>query len=119
MVPIVERADGRDAASRDAASRDAGDRSAWCFAVDVNHGHKTGFYLDQRDSRRAVAALAEGRRVLDVFAYSGGFSVAAAQGGAVSVTAVDSSGPALALAARNLAANGLAGGHAGRGRRLP
>jgi len=75
------------------------------YRVDVLAGQKTGFYLDQRDSRDLVGVLAEGRRVLDVFAYTGGFSVAAARGGARSVTAVESSGAALALASENLAAN--------------
>jgi 23S rRNA (cytosine1962-C5)-methyltransferase len=79
----------------------------WWFTVDVAGGHKTGWYLDQRDSRQVVAAAARGRRVLDVFAYTGGFSVAAAWGGAADVTTVDSSVAALRLAATNLAANGL------------
>jgi 23S rRNA (cytosine1962-C5)-methyltransferase len=78
------------------------------YLVDVRHGHKTGFYLDQRDNRRLVQQLASGRRVLDVFAYTGGFSVAAAVGGAASVTSVDSSAPALGLAAQALARNGIA-----------
>ena len=76
------------------------------YAVDVRRGHKTGFYLDQRESRRAIADLAAGRRVLDVFAYTGAFSVVAARTGAASTTSIDSSGPALALAARNLERNG-------------
>jgi 23S rRNA (cytosine1962-C5)-methyltransferase len=84
-----------------------GDGRRWRFGVDVTQGHKTGFYLDQRDSRRVVAGVAAGRRVLDVFAYSGGFTVAAGSGGAATLTAVESSGPALAQAAHNLAANGL------------
>ena len=79
----------------------------WRFRVDVAGGHKTGFYLDQRDSRRALAALAAGRDVLDAFSYTGGFAVAAASAGAASVTRLDSSGPALALGAENLAANDL------------
>jgi 23S rRNA (cytosine1962-C5)-methyltransferase len=78
-----------------------------CYDVDVRAGHKTGFYLDQRDNRATVQRLATGRRVLDVFAYTGGFSVAAYAGGAAEVTTVDSSGPALASAAANLAANGF------------
>ena len=77
------------------------------FAVDVAGGHKTGFYLDQRDARRAVATLADGRRVLNVFSYTGAFSVIAAARGAASVTSIDSSGPALAVAARNAALNGV------------
>jgi 23S rRNA (cytosine1962-C5)-methyltransferase len=75
------------------------------YRIDVVTGQKTGFYLDQRDSRDLVASLAMGRRVLDLFAYTGGFSVAAALGGASAVTLVESSAPALALAEENLAAN--------------
>jgi 23S rRNA (cytosine1962-C5)-methyltransferase len=77
------------------------------FDVDVLLGHKTGFYLDQRDNRRAVRASAAGRRVLDVCTYTGGFAVAAALGGARTITALDSSRPALELAAENLSANGI------------
>ncbi len=66
--------------------------------VDVRGGQKTGFFLDQRPSRDLVAGLAAGRRVLNLFAYSGGFSIAAAQGGATHVTSVDSSAAALAHA---------------------
>ena len=73
----------------------------WTYAVDVTGGHKTGFYLDQRDARTAIAGLATDRRVLNVFAYTGAFSVLAAGNGATSVTSIDSSGPALATAARN------------------
>jgi 23S rRNA (cytosine1962-C5)-methyltransferase len=72
------------------------------FLVDLAGGQKTGFYLDQRDARDLVQQLAAGRRVLDLFAYSGGFSVAAAAGGARGVTLVESSLEALALAERNL-----------------
>lgn len=75
------------------------------FAVDVAGGHKTGFYLDQRYARRAVAVHAGGRRVLNVFAYTGAFSVIAAAHGATSITSIDSSGPALATAARNAGLN--------------
>lgn len=75
------------------------------FAADVLHGHKTGFFFDQRDNRAEVRARAVGRRVLDVFAYSGGFSVYAAAGGAQAVTSLDISGPALEAAAANFALN--------------
>ncbi|HXV36791.1 MAG TPA: class I SAM-dependent rRNA methyltransferase, partial [Myxococcota bacterium] len=75
------------------------------YRVDAVAGQKTGFYLDQRDSRDLVSALASGRRVLDLFAYTGGFAVAAARGGARSVALVESSAPALALAEQHLAAN--------------
>jgi 23S rRNA (cytosine1962-C5)-methyltransferase len=74
------------------------------YAVDVVDGQKTGFYLDQREARDLVQQLAAGRRVLDLFAYTGGFSVAAARGGASHVTLVESSSAALALAERNLSA---------------
>ena len=75
------------------------------YRIDVVAGQKTGFYLDQRDARDLAALLASGRRVLDLFSYSGGFAVAAALGGASAVTLVESSAPALALAEENLAAN--------------
>jgi 23S rRNA (cytosine1962-C5)-methyltransferase len=79
------------------------------FLVDVKHGHKTGFYLDQRDNRAAIgrpSVLAE-RDVLNVFAYSGAFGVYAAHSGASRVTNVDSSAAALELAERNIALNGF------------
>src|SRR5690606_35408225 len=72
------------------------------YLVDVRHGQKTGFYLDQRDNRAAVASAAGGREVLDVFCYTGGFSVAALVGGAARVTALDSSAEALARARANV-----------------
>lgn len=75
------------------------------YVVDIAHGQKTGFYLDQRDARDLVMRLAAGRRVLDLFAYTGGFAVAAARGGAASLCLVESSADALALARENLAAN--------------
>jgi 23S rRNA (cytosine1962-C5)-methyltransferase len=79
------------------------------FLVDLAHGQKTGFYLDQRENRRALARYAPGREVLDAFAYSGGFSAYAAHAGARSMTLLDASGEALDLARRNLALNGLDG----------
>ena len=81
------------------------------YGVDVRAGHKTGFYLDQRDNRALVqarVAALPGARVLDVFAYTGGFSVAAGLGGAGEVVTVDSSKPSLEHAAANLERNGLA-----------
>ena len=89
--------------SSDLVAHEAGFR----FAVDVAGGHKTGFYLDQRDARAAVASWAAGRRVLNVFGYTGAFSVIAASRGAASVTTIDSSGPALSIAARNGGLNGV------------
>ena len=75
------------------------------MAVDILAGHKTGFYLDQRDNRRRVAELARDRRVLNCFCYTAGFSLQALAGGAREVVSMDSSGPALATAQRNLALN--------------
>ena len=77
------------------------------FRVDVEQGQKTGFFLDQRENRQRVRALAAGREVLDGFSYTGGFSVAALAGGAKRVTALESSAPALEVAKENLAANPL------------
>jgi len=73
--------------------------------VDVEAGQKTGFFLDQRDNRQRVRALAAGREVLDAFCYTGGFSLAALAGGAARVTAVESSAPALEVARENVNAN--------------
>ena len=79
------------------------------FGVDLAEGQKTGYYLDQRDNRHAAARYARGRRVLDMFCYSGGFSVAAAVNGrAASVLAVDSSAKAATLAKANADLNGAA-----------
>jgi 23S rRNA (cytosine1962-C5)-methyltransferase len=77
------------------------------FRVDVEAGQKTGFFLDQRENRQRVRALAAGREVLDCFAYTGGFSIAALAGGAKRVLAVESSAGALEVARENLAANPL------------
>ena len=76
------------------------------FIVDIKNGHKTGFYLDQRENRKKIRQLTSGRRVLDCFSYTGGFTVNALKGGASSVTAVDNSSSALALLARNVELNG-------------
>ena len=75
------------------------------FEADVLHGQKTGFFLDQRDNRARVEALAAGKRTLNVFAYTGGFSLYAARGGAPDVLSVDLSRPALAAAERNFILN--------------
>ncbi|MDD5027950.1 MAG: class I SAM-dependent methyltransferase [Rhodoferax sp.] len=82
----------------------------WQLHVNIAEGHKTGFYLDQRDSRKRffdyAQRLAFGQ-VLNCYCYTGGFTVAALMGGAGHVTSIDSSGPALEKAAANLALNGL------------
>jgi len=78
------------------------------FLVDVEHGQKTGFFLDQRVARGRVRALADGKRVLNAFSYTGAFAIAAALGGAAHVTSIDTSRPALTLAEAAWAENGLA-----------
>ncbi len=75
------------------------------FHVNLETGHKTGFYLDQRLNRQRVRGLADGRDVLDCFCYTGGFSVNALAGGAKSVLSVDSSAEALTLCRENVALN--------------
>jgi 23S rRNA (cytosine1962-C5)-methyltransferase len=77
------------------------------FLVHLTEGQKTGFYLDQRDNRLAVAKYVKGRRVLDAFCYTGGFALHAIRGGASAVLGVDTSEPALALAKANAESNGL------------
>ncbi|PTA68122.1 23S rRNA (cytosine(2499)-C(5))-methyltransferase [Deinococcus arcticus] len=75
------------------------------FEADVLRGQKTGFFLDQRENRRRVEGLARGRRVLNAFSFSGGFSLYAARGGAREVLSLDLSAHALASAERNFALN--------------
>ncbi len=89
------------------------------YAVDVRRGHKTGFYVDQRDNRALARTLVQRRRAtgvaapraLNCFCYTGGFSLALAAGGAGSVLSIDSSAEALALAAHNAELNGQAAMH--------
>ena len=81
------------------------------YLVDVPEGHKTGFYIDQRDNRRDVARHAGGRSVLNCFCYTGGFTLAALAGGATSAVSIDSSGPALVRAAEQQSLNGLQSAH--------
>lgn len=83
---------------------------AWKLTVDVAHGHKTGFYLDQRENRARFSAWVKAfgcKRVLNCYSYTGGFSVAALAGGAEQVVSVDSSGPALARVQAHVALNGF------------
>jgi len=77
------------------------------YEVDFLNGQKTGFFLDQKENRRAAARLAKGRRVLDCFTHTGSFALNAAMGGAAHVTAVDVSEAAIAAARQNAARNGL------------
>ena len=76
--------------------------------VEPLSGQKTGMFIDQRETRARVGALAKGARVLDLYAYAGGFSLAAARGGAAAVTAVDSSARAVARTLAHAAKNGVA-----------
>jgi len=99
-----------DAATANAATALTIREHDWRFALDVAAGHKTGFYLDQRDNRKLFADTVRHfglARVLNCYCYSGGFSVAALAGGAAEVMAIDSSAPALALAEGNVALNGF------------
>ncbi len=85
----------------------------WELQLDVAEGHKTGFYLDQRDSRARFAAYAhrlQFKNVLNCYCYTGGFTVAALRGGAEHVTSIDSSGPAIERARANVALNGFDAG---------
>ena len=84
-------------------------RTGCTFNVHLPEGQKTGYYLDQRDNRLAVARFAQNRKVLDAFSYSGGFGIYAARAGAASVECVDASIPALELAKANAECNGLSG----------
>ncbi len=79
------------------------------FAVNLGSHQKTGFYLDQRENRRAAAQYAAGRDVLDLYTYTGAFALHAARQGAKSVLAVDSSGPAIEHARLNAQRNGITG----------
>ncbi|MBV8604972.1 MAG: class I SAM-dependent methyltransferase [Pelomonas sp.] len=83
---------------------------AWRLTLDVAEGHKTGYYLDQRDNRRRFAEVVKhygAKSVLNCFSYTGGFSVAALAGGAAEVTSIESSAPALARAEAHVALNGF------------
>lgn len=77
------------------------------YSVDVENGQKTGFFLDQKYNRLAVAKLAKGKRVLDCFTHTGSFALNAAKGGAEHVTAVDVSASAIGMARQNALRNGL------------
>jgi 23S rRNA (cytosine1962-C5)-methyltransferase len=77
------------------------------FLVNVKEGQKTGFYLDQRDNRSLIRGLAHGKKVLNCFSYTGGFSVCASLGGAAHVTSIEASADALELCKENLALNNV------------
>lgn len=77
------------------------------FIVDIHRGQKTGFFLDQRSNRKLIAEISKGKRVLNCFSYTGGFSVYAMKGGAAQAVSVDSSADALNTARENFRKNGL------------
>jgi 23S rRNA (cytosine1962-C5)-methyltransferase len=79
------------------------------YRIDLAEGQKTGFYLDQRENRRVAGGYLRGRKVLDMFCYSGGFSLASAAAGAAEVLGIDTSQKAVALARANAELNGLGG----------
>jgi 23S rRNA (cytosine1962-C5)-methyltransferase len=83
------------------------------FAVDLAHGQKGGLFLDQRENRLRVAAMASGKRVLNLFGYTGGFSLHAAIAGALRTDTVDIARPAIEAARRNFELNGLSTANAG------
>lgn len=129
VVPRLKGIIGRDEIGRDDSEIDSGagnGKPLWGekapekilitergsrFWVDPYRGQKTGFFLDQRENRSLIRRLSRGRRVLNCFSYTGGFSVNAALGGAQSVVSVDSDSDAIALARENFACNGLAVPH--------
>ncbi|RJR15878.1 MAG: 23S rRNA (cytosine(1962)-C(5))-methyltransferase RlmI [Nitrospiraceae bacterium] len=77
------------------------------FLVDIRYGHKTGFYLDQRDNRTIVTEYAGNSEILNCFSYTGGFAVAALKGGSAGITNIDSSADALKIGLQNIILNGL------------
>lgn len=81
------------------------------FFVDIEKGQKTGFFIDQRENRKLLMSYANGKRVLNTFAYTGGFSVYALEAGAAVVDSVDSSARAMSLCSRNVALNGFQDKH--------
>ncbi len=85
------------------------DEAGLRYLVDLEHGQKTGFYLDQRLNRQRTRELTAGRRVLNCFCYTGGFTAAALAGGAAEVLSIDSSADALAMAVKNVERNNFAG----------
>jgi 23S rRNA (cytosine1962-C5)-methyltransferase len=113
LTTVVERARRDDAERRDAlvhlGSAPAGElevlEHGLAFGVDLVHGQKGGLFLDQRDNRARVRALSRGRRVLNLFGYTGGFSLHAALGGATRTTTVDVSRAAIDAARRNFERN--------------
>lgn len=115
LQAITDHHDGQHLAGPARAMPIAFRENGLHFAADIRSGHKTGFFFDQRANRQRlrelIAAELDGAHVLDAFAYSGGFSVYAAAGGAASVLSLDQSAPALEAARDNMRRNGFADRH--------
>jgi len=109
-APAAERAEGFSVADRHARpARTVVTEHGLRYHVDCRAGHKTGFFVDQREARREVARLAAGRSVLDLCCYTGGFTLAALKGGAREAVGVDLDEEAVSLARANASLNGLGG----------
>ncbi|WP_448520846.1 class I SAM-dependent rRNA methyltransferase [Schleiferia thermophila] len=80
-----------------------------CFHIDIRHGQKTGFFIDQRENRKLLSQLCKGKSVLNTFCYTGGFSIYALKAGAEEVVSVDSSSRAIEILEKNIKINGLNG----------
>lgn len=104
-LPYKAHLDSRNEYIIGSAENDIAVENGLRFHVDWLRGQKTGFFVDQRDNRTLLEHYARGRKVLNMFCYTGGFSVYAMRGGAVSVTSVDSSAKAVALTDANIALN--------------
>jgi 23S rRNA (cytosine1962-C5)-methyltransferase len=108
-APVIARADARTSSIEGFSVKDSGHAPKHAevredgvrFKVDLEKGHKTGFFLDQRDNRSRIATLAKGARVLDLFCYTGGFSLRAIGGGAAESTGVDLDEKAIEVAKKN------------------
>jgi 23S rRNA (cytosine1962-C5)-methyltransferase len=101
----VERVIDRE--QRDGSDEIVVRENGYLFGVDLAHGQKGGLFLDQRENRAEIGTRAAGRRVLNLFGYTGGFSLYAAAGGALRTDTVDQARPAIAAARRNFERNGL------------
>jgi 23S rRNA (cytosine1962-C5)-methyltransferase len=108
-VRVLEKLPTEDARIGDGETSTTILESGLRFRVDPGEGQKTGFFLDQRENRRLARTLARGKRVLNLFSYSGAFGVYAAAGGAASTTNVDVSAKAIELARENQSLNGVEG----------
>lgn len=104
-LPYKAHLDSRNEYIIGSAENDIAVENGLRFHVDWLRGQKTGFFVDQRDNRTLLEHYARGRKVLNMFCYTGGFSVYAMRGGAVSVTSVDSSAKAVALTDANITLN--------------